>query len=135
MARHNRPKRTWRPKKPQCPAAVPDSPVSPPPSPPGPARSPLLSVRDVAPPTGVRVPTREVIVDGAPWTVSQLGASRIGRAGTESPAILSLGVGPGTAGGPSAPDPPARYFLARSLDEIPEEQLVSFIRDCAPAAG
>ena len=98
-------------------------------------RSPLRSVREVAPPIGIPVPTREVMVDGVAWTVRQRGASRIGRAVPGSAAVLSLSVEAKGAGGPSTTDPPTRYFLARSLQDVPEEQLVAFVRDLAPAAG
>ncbi len=97
-----------------------------------PGRPPLQSVRSGALPAGVSHPTREVVVDDTAWTIHQRGASRIGLQGAGPVAILSLGVEPvGESASPPG-DLPTRYFVARSLDEVPEEELVAFIRACAP---
>lgn len=91
-------------------------------------------VRDIAPPAGVSTPRREVTVDDQVWVLRQKGAGCVGYDRDSAATILSIGLEPpGNRDDPSA----IRYVLARTLDDVAEEELVSLVREVAraPDAG
>ncbi len=76
------------------------------------------------------MPAREVTLEDQVWTVHQKGAARIGSGRGSGIRILSVGVeAPGNRENPRA----TRYVLARSLDEVAEDALVSLVREIARA--
>lgn len=103
------------------PAAAPAPPHRPGPPP---------SVRAVAPAAGVSTPKREVTVDDEVWVLRQEGAGCVGYDRDAGATILSIGLEPRS----DAADVLAtRYVMARSLDDVAEEELVSFVREVARA--
>ena len=128
-----------------APAAPPASPATPAPvrdslkaarpvpaAPPAPSRrpGPPPSVRAVAPAAGVSTPKREVTVDDEVWVLRQEGAGCVGYDRDAGATILSIGLEPRS----DTDDVLAtRYVMARSLDDVAEEELVSFVREVARA--
>jgi len=94
------------------------------------AGTPPLSVREVAGIVEVPIPTREVTVDDRVWLVRQKGAGRVGYGRGSGARILSVGVEARHDGdGPGA----TRYVLARSLNDVDEDDLVSLVREMTQA--
>lgn len=134
------------PPRPPAPASGPDSlqaarqpPSAPPAHPVRPARPPAArpggpppSVREVAGAVEVPIPTREVTVDDRVWLMQQKGSSRIGYGRGSGARILSVGFEARTDG--ENPDA-TRYVLARSLNDVTEEELVSLVREVIQAPG
>ena len=88
------------------------------------------SVREVAGAVEVTMPTREVTVDDQVWMVHQKGSGRVGYGCGAGARILSVGVeAPGDRENPVA----TRYVLARRLDDVAEDDLVSLVREVAQA--
>lgn len=76
-------------------------------------------------------PTRDIEVDEETWTVSVKGAASVG-SGHAGARILSVAVeGPGERADPDA----TRYVLARNLQEVDEDELVSLVREVARPPG
>ena len=99
---------------------------------PAPSRrpGPPPSVRAVAPAAGVSTPKREVTVDDEVWVLRQEGAGCVGYDRDAGATILSIGLEPRS----DADDVLAtRYVMARTLDDVAEEELVSFVREVARA--
>lgn len=94
--------------------------------------TPPPSVREVAGAIEIPMPTREVTVEGQVWTVHQKGSARIGCGRGSSARILSVGVE-----APEDPENPGatRYVVARSLDDVAEDDLMSLIGEVARAPG
>ncbi|MYC92274.1 MAG: hypothetical protein F4106_07780 [Gemmatimonadetes bacterium] len=96
------------------------------------AGTPPLSVREVAGVVEVPIPTREVTVDDRVWLVRQKGSGRVGYGRGSGARILSVSVEARHDGdGPGA----TRYVLARSLDDVDEDDLVSLVREMIQGAG
>jgi len=79
---------------------------------------------------GVSTPKREVTVDDEVWVLRQEGAGCVGYDRDAGATILSIGLEP--------PDDreevsATRYVLARTLDDVAEEELVSLVREVARA--
>ena len=103
----------------------------PPARPAAPARpTPPPSVRTVAPAAGVSTPRREVTVDDEVWILRQEGAGCVGYDRDSGATILSIGLEP-----PKDRDERSatRYVLARALDDVAEDELVSLVREVARA--
>lgn len=93
-------------------------------------RAPPQPVRDIAPAAGVSTPEREVTVDDEVWVLRQEGAGCVGYDRDAGATILSIGLEPRR----NADDVLAtRYVMARSLDDVAEEELVSLVREVARA--
>lgn len=92
--------------------------------------TPPQPVRDIAPAAGVSTPKREVTVDDEVWVLRQQGAGCVGYDRDAGATILSIGLEPRR----NADDVLAtRYVMARSLDDVAEEELVSLVREVARA--
>ncbi len=92
--------------------------------------SPPLSVREVTGVVEVPIPTREVTVDDRVWLVQQRGSGRVGYGRGTGARILSVGVEARHDG--DSPDA-TRYVLARSLNDVSEDELVSLVREVIQA--
>ena len=87
-------------------------------------------MREVAGAVEVPVPTREVTVDDRVWLVQQKGSGRVGYGRKSGARILSVGVEARNDG--ENPDA-TRYVLARSLNDVAEDELVSLVREVIQA--
>ena len=113
------------------PAAAPKRPKRP--AAPSPGRP--ISARETTPPpardleraSAPSEATRDVQVDEETWTVRQKGAASVG-SGYATARILSVGFeAPGKQRGTSE----TRYVLARRLEDVGEDELVSLVREVA----
>lgn len=87
-------------------------------------------MRDIAPAAAISTPKREVTVDDEVWVLRQEGAGCVGYDRDAGATILSIGLEPRSDGDDVLA---TRYVMARSLDDVAEEELVSFVREVARA--